>query len=503
MSRARVLEPGVSCEAIAAVEQTGVLVDAQDYYRAVYDAVLRAERYVLVAGWQFDSAVPLLRGLDAERAEAPVTLLALLEHAVRSKPELECYLLAWDHSLLFALEREWLQRLKFDAISHERVHFVFDSQHPSGASHHQKLVVVDGAVAFAGGIDLCDARWDDRRHAAVNPDRVLVHGGDPQKPYHDMMGYCVGPAVSELTRLFCLRWQRTTGVELALPPVTSAQPLPPLRGALPIASSEIGISLTFGEHALSDTRKCEQVKQLFERAIAGAERLIYIETQYFTSHAIHDALSRRMRDGGPLEIVAVMPHGADTPKEKFALGSAQRWVQSSLCACAREHGHELRLLYSVVDGADRDGAGGEAGDDDCKKELATFIHSKLLAIDDRLLTVGSANLTNRSMSLDSELNFVWENAALDDATARSIARVRASLLCEHAGIPYDPELERCQGLVARLDRLIGIGKSKLRLCEVPDSPEQVERDPLLERAFDPDKSLTDLELDDLFEPRGD
>src|SRR5262249_4058918 len=156
------------------------------------------------------------------------------EHAARSRPELEVYLLAWDYNVVFSLEREWLQWLKFDAISHERVHFVFDGNHPVGASHHQKLVIVDETIAFAGGIDLGDARWDDRGQAPENGERVLVHGGGPQKPYHDLMAYCAGPIVHRLRELFCQRWRRATGSELALPQLP-AGPLPPLSGALPIA----------------------------------------------------------------------------------------------------------------------------------------------------------------------------------------------------------------------------------------------------------------------------
>ena len=483
----RILEPGDTCQQIAAVESAGVVIDARDYYLAVHAAVLRAERYVLIAGWQFDSGVALLRGADAEHASAPVRLLELIEHAAQAKPQLELYLLAWDYSLVFALEREWMQRLKFRWLTNERIHFVFDDQHPLGASHHQKLVVVDQTIAFAGGIDLCDSRWDDRQHTPDRPDRVTL-GGQPQKPYHDLMAYCIGPAVGELSALFCLRWQRATGERLALPEVAAGTP-PTLPSALPVACNELAISLTFAAYPRSDTPQTEQIRRLHERAIAEAQHLIYIETQYFTSRAIHDALCSRMQSGeAGLEIVIVMPNGADTPKENFALGDAQRWVLNSLCANAREHGHELRILYSAA--ADAQG-----------ELVPTFIHSKLLAVDDRLLTVGSANATNRSMSLDSELNVAWECAGGADPASRSIARVRASLLCEHAGIEHDPELERGRGLCARLDLLIG--KTKLRRREIEESPEQIARAPLLERAFDPEAPLTELELDDLIKPRPD
>jgi phospholipase D1/2 len=483
----RILEPGHTCEQIVAVERSGVLVDARDYYLAVHAALLRAERYVLIAGWQFDSGVPLLRGADAAQAPGPVRLLELIEHTVRAKPQLEVFLLAWDYSVVFALEREWMQQLKFGWLTDPRIHFVFDDQHPLGASHHQKLVIVDETIAFAGGIDLCDARWDDRRHVADHPDRVTVRG-QPQKPYHDMMAYCTGAAVGQLSRLFCLRWQRATSEPLALPSVAPGTP-PPMPRALPIACRELAISLTFGEHPGSGTPQVDQILRLHERAIAAAQHLIYIETQYFTSHAVHDALCQRMQraGGGGLQIVIVMPFGADTPKENFALGDAQRRVLSSLCATAREHDHDIRIMYSADATPDADG-----------QPVPTFIHSKLLAVDDRLLTVGSANATNRSMRVDSELNVVWECAGEDAAGARSIAAVRGSLLCEHAGIEHDPELAKIDGLCARLDGLIG--KTKLQRREIEESPAGIARAPMLERAFDPDAPLLELELDELIDP---
>jgi phosphatidylserine/phosphatidylglycerophosphate/cardiolipin synthase-like enzyme len=482
-----ILEPGRNCEHISKVSTSGVLIDARDYYLAVHEAVLRAQRYVLIAGWQFDSLVPLVRGQDAEGMSAPLRLLALIEHAAAARPELEFYLNAWDYSLVFALEREWMQRLKFDWRTNERIHFVFDDQHATGASHHQKFVIADNTIAFAGGIDLCDSRWDDRLHTLQNPDRVTLKNA-PQKPYHDLMAYCTGPVIADLTRLFCVRWERVTGDRLQLPELPPGEP-PKLERALPIECGEVGISLTFGEHEGSKTAKTEQIKLLHEDAIAAAEHLIYIETQYFTSRAVHEALATRMkRDGSQLDIVIVMPHGADTPKENFALGDAQSWVLSSLCAIARKHGHRLLVLYSAA--ADERG-----------ELVPTFIHSKVLAVDDRLLTVGSANATNRSMSLDSELNVVWECCQAGDPLSRSLARIRASLLCEHAGIKYDASLERTSGLCERLEALID--KTKLRRRDVPQSPSDVEQDPLLANAFDPESSLLDLELDKLVEHRRD
>ena len=59
-----------------------------------------------------------------------------------------------------------------------------------------------------------------------------------------------------------------------------------------------------------------------------------------------------------------------------------------------------------------------------------------MVVDDRLLTLGSANTTNRSLGLDSELNLTWEaRKRLDGEELRgTIRRLRVSLLAEHAGL---------------------------------------------------------------------
>jgi phosphatidylserine/phosphatidylglycerophosphate/cardiolipin synthase-like enzyme len=56
----------------------------------------------------------------------------------------------------WAPEVRWLTR--------SRLHFELDSHHPTGASHHQKMVVVDDALAFVSGFDLTCNRWDTTRH---------------------------------------------------------------------------------------------------------------------------------------------------------------------------------------------------------------------------------------------------------------------------------------------------------------------------------------------------
>ena len=101
-----VLEVGRSAFVKAQATQSGLLIDARDYYRTLCRALEQAQRYVIVSGWQFESGVRLLRGKDAQTTTRPVKLLELLTDLCAARPSLDIYLLAWDFSLIYAHERE-------------------------------------------------------------------------------------------------------------------------------------------------------------------------------------------------------------------------------------------------------------------------------------------------------------------------------------------------------------------------------------------------------------
>ncbi|HEY8942870.1 MAG TPA: phospholipase, partial [Polyangiaceae bacterium] len=341
-------EIGRTCWRLSRADSAHLLIDARDYYRAFYRAVLEAERYVLIAGWQFDSKVALLRGHDAQDAPLSTELLPFLEAVCRRKPELKVRILAWDYSPVFALEREWMQRVVFDWMTPKGIVFRFDGRHPTGASHHEKLVIVDGRIAFLGGVDLARARWDDREHRVRNP--LRVEQGEPQKPYHDTMVAVSGPVVSDLEARFQARWRAATDEALDVP-----EPAPVFKhhqpsGALPIRHQEVAISRTGAAYDV-DGAACTEIRDLHQAAVLSAERLIYLETQYFTSRSMHDVLAERLSDRRrPVQAVLVMPRGADTPKEGVALGAAQTELLASLEKVAEENGAELRILFSGAPG---------------------------------------------------------------------------------------------------------------------------------------------------------
>ena len=69
-------------------------------------------------------------------------------------------LLLWDFSVLYAFERELLPQLRSNWSTPDQVQLCLDGEAPLGCSQHQKVIVVDDAVAFSGGLDLTIRRWD-------------------------------------------------------------------------------------------------------------------------------------------------------------------------------------------------------------------------------------------------------------------------------------------------------------------------------------------------------
>ena len=123
----------------ATTTDAGLLIDADDYYRAFYSSAREASQYILMSGWQFDSSVPLLRGTDAAGA-GEVRFLKFLNGLCEQKPNFAVYILAWDFHVVLAAEREWMQRVFFHWMTHSRFQFLTDDCPIAGGSHHQKFV---------------------------------------------------------------------------------------------------------------------------------------------------------------------------------------------------------------------------------------------------------------------------------------------------------------------------------------------------------------------------
>jgi phosphatidylserine/phosphatidylglycerophosphate/cardiolipin synthase-like enzyme len=448
----RILQPGRNCWTVEPVERAGLLIDGRDYYRAFYRAAKNARAYICIAGWQFDSEVPLLAGNDRKQSHGEVRFLPFLQALCEGNPNLRVYILAWDFSFIFTLKREFLQDWLFNWTTCERIQFRFDDSVPIGASHHQKFAVIDGRIAFVGGMDICACRWDDRKHQPDSPFRVDSEGR-PYNLHHDIQAYLAGPAATRLARLFQTRWRSSGGGELSFPP--SASQGAKIRPSVVISSHSVALSQTQPKTLVPLQDSIEEIRSLHLDAIRAAEQLIYIENQYFSSLAIYNALMERMQATrrSKLQIIMILPKERGGLLEELSMGIAQGNLLNSLKEIARQTGHHLGIYYTV-----RPTANG--------KEIPVNIHGKLLLVDDRFLTVGSANTNNRSMGLDTELNVAWEaTSPRQRSLIRSIRRARTSLLIEHSGAKGYLDRFRSRGarrLVRHLDRVASNSRYNLR-----------------------------------------
>lgn len=403
----RILAPGRNCWELEKASRLATLVDAADYFSAFATACRSAQRQILILGWDFDRRERLHR--DDRDDGFPDELGAFLVALVKRNPKLNIYLLSWDFNMIYAVERELLPALRLRMQAPPRFHFRLDGRHPKGASHHQKVVVVDDRVAFSGGIDLSRWRWDTSEHKPDDPRRIDPDG-KPYPPFHDMMMVVEGDAAARLGELARERWRRARGRRIKPPKVAqSAWP-----DSVPTELDAVQVAIARTEPAFGERAAVEEVNRLYLDAIAAARNAIYIENQYFTAHALADALVERLsQEDGP-EVVLVLPEKTGGWLEQVTMDVVRGRIAQRLYAADR-HGR-LKIYYPYQPGL------GEA---------CISVHAKLLIIDERLLRIGSSNTSNRSMGLDTECDLAIESSDPGDEVAHYIAGIRARLLAEH------------------------------------------------------------------------
>ena len=442
-----ILEPGRNCWKVEHASRLATLVDAADYFSAFAETCRAAERQILILGWDFDRHERLHRVEPGD--ELPDKLGAFLAELVRRNPRLNVYLLSWDFNMIYATERELLPALRLRIQAPPRFHFRLDDRHPKGASHHQKVVVVDDQVAFAGGIDLSRWRWDTSEHKPDDPRRTDPDG-KPYPPFHDMMLLVEGEAAARLGQLARERWRRARGWKVSPPAGVEHSPWPE-RVASGLDNVRVAIART--EPAFHGREAVEEVSRLYLDAIAAAQTTIYIENQYFTAQALGDALITRLAEEDGPQVVLVLPEKTGGWLEQMTMDVVRSRIVGRLHEADRYD--RLRIYFPYQPGLG----------DDC-----ISVHAKLLIIDDRLLRIGSSNTSNRSMGLDTECDLAIESSEPHDKVARYIGRLRACLLAEHLGCEAQDVIQAMQaegGLIEAIECLQGKQRSLRPLdCEV-------------------------------------
>lgn len=465
---ARSVEPGVWRYARA--RRLRVVIDGEDYFDIIQQAMLKARQRILMIGWDFDTRIHLSRGRrwwqGGWSSQYPSRLGSFIVWLCKRRPELEVRILKWSMGVIKFIGRGTMVLDLLRWWPHRQIDFKFDRVLPVGCTQHQKIVVIDAEFAACGGIDLTNGRWDTRAHRKDDPDRKRP-GGRAYGPHHDVVMLMEGPVAQQLEELGRRRWRRAGGKALvpSLPREESAWP-----DSLQPEFEDVEVGIARGWPATGKEAKIDEVEQLFLRQIASARHFIYVENQYFASRSIAEAMARRLAEPDPPEIVIVHPQTAEGWLEVRTMDPAR----NELVEVIREIDHHDRFhLYVPYSG-----------------KTPIYVHAKLMIVDDRVLRIGSANFNNRSMGLDSECDvFIDCDRPGNEHAMAGIRSIRESLLAEHLGLPEGEMAELLEqfGGMAGLIAAKGNANSRHLRPFKPGRNEEWESDLAISETLDPEE----------------
>jgi cardiolipin synthase A/B len=206
---------------------------------------------------------------------------------------------------------------------------------------HRKLLIVDGTVAFIGGAGIADF-W--------------AGNADSPKHWRDNHYKVMGPVVAQLQASFLSNWMKSRGTILH-----GAKYFPPLEGSGSLQAQAI----RSGAHY-------ENLDLMYLLAIASAKSSLRIENAYFLpDDLVRKEMIEAAKRGARIEIIV--------PGKKID----QKLVRSA----SRRHWPELLKAGIKI-----------------YEYEPTMLHTKLLIVDDKFVSVGSGNFDNRSIRLNDEAN---------------------------------------------------------------------------------------------------
>ncbi len=256
--------------------------------------------------------------------------------------------------------------------------------------NHRKLLVVDGSLAFTGGMNIGD--------------RHLLELPHPHSSVQDIHFRLTGPVVTYLQRVFLEDWYFVSG-EL----VDREEFFPA------IAASGPALCRAVSDGPDKDFRKLHWI---IMGALACARERVCIMTPYFIpDRPLITALATTALRG--VEVTLILPAQNNLPFVHWAT-RAYLWELLQ---------HDIKVFY----------------------QPAPFVHSKLLLVDGIWSLIGSANLDPRSLRLNFEFNLeVYDphfTSAMEAKCSATLAISRQITLADADGRPY---LEKVRDATAKL-----------------------------------------------------
>jgi phosphatidylserine/phosphatidylglycerophosphate/cardiolipin synthase-like enzyme len=344
------------------------LIDGEEALTEIERAIRSARSHVYIAGWSITPAFELTRGDD------PVIVRELLADVAR---HVDVRVLLWAGAPVPVIrpDRRDVRRDRDDLVRGSSVRVALDPREQFVHCHHEKIVVVDDEVAFVGGLDLTD-RSGDRYDRRSHPYRA-------QLGWHDLAFRIRGPLVADIARHFGDRWREVTGERLPHP-VTPE----------PVGDTEAQFVRTVPEGVYSFLPNGEfRVLESYLQSLRSAQKLIYIENQFLWAPEIVSVLAEKLRHppGPEFRLVVVLPARANQGQEDTR--------------------GKLQALNDADGGAGRFTASTVSAVENAQVERV-YVHAKTAIVDDRWLTIGSANLNARGLFNDSEANVVTHDPRL-------------------------------------------------------------------------------------------
>ena len=363
-----------------------VLIDGAEALPRIERELRQARSHVHLAGWFFSPEFDLTRGPTSARLRDVLADLA---------ERIDVRVLVWAGAPLpvFRPSRGTVRRMADRLSAGTRIRCVLDARERPLHCHHEKTIVIDDRVAFAGGIDLTVGdgdRFDSSAHVA----RAAVG-------WHDVAGRITGPAVADLAEHFRMRWREVTGEQLEAPPVEPGEGPHTVQVARTIPDGIYG-SVPRGEFGILES---------YLAALRSAERLVYLENQFLWSPEIARVLADKLRDPptDAFRVLLMLPAHPNTGEEDT------RGTLSELVEADAGRGRVVACTVYARRGTVAD---------------PIYVHAKVGIVDDAWLTLGSANLNDHSLFNDTEVNLV----TLDPGLARD---TRLRLWAEHLECTVD------------------------------------------------------------------
>jgi phosphatidylserine/phosphatidylglycerophosphate/cardiolipin synthase-like enzyme len=311
------------------------------------------------------------------------------------------------------------------------------------SAHHEKIIVIDNKTGFCGGFDLSRGKWDTSKHDYNNP-----HRDQDSEPWHDIHAMIKGPIVWDLAYHFNQRWAYHEVKD-----VNTIRALD-LNPGNSLHEGDEGDTKVVGLRTWEGTDKDGGILAWYTNTIRKAKASIYIENQFpFQNEFITRILCKRLQEQKNLKVVIVGPMEPNLPG---LIGSI---LSKTSVNDVNEH---LQWIWDAGDSGRRVGTYSLVCQDKKSKKLRQiYVHSKLLIVDDKCITLGSANTDKNGFKDSTEFNI--------GITSRSLAKkLRIRLWCEHIGLLERPEDLTIRQVSPRLEKGNDISTPSRKFKSLPN-----------------------------------